>query len=258
MASPFPGMDPYLEDPAFWADFHHRFIDDWCDAVSSQLPPTYEARLNESVNLVQMSPDVVKLVYPDIAMSRKRRRAPAPSTQAQTAVLEPVTIPHEFFEEVRQSRIDILHRPDRRLIGVLEMLSPTNKTGDGFLEYRAKRKAVLAQKVHLVELDLLLGGNRLPLSEPLPVGDYYALVSRAGARPNCDVYAWSIRQPLPAIPVPLQAPDADLLIDLGKFFQVTYRRGRYAPSLAYGEPPLAPLRKSDMQWARKLSARDSR
>ena len=26
MQSPFPGMDPYLESPAFWSDFHSTFI----------------------------------------------------------------------------------------------------------------------------------------------------------------------------------------------------------------------------------------
>lgn len=38
MASPFPGMDPYLEDPAFWPDFHHRFLENWCDALADLLP----------------------------------------------------------------------------------------------------------------------------------------------------------------------------------------------------------------------------
>ena len=38
MTSPFPGMDPYLEDPAFWPDFHHRFIDCWCEEIAAELP----------------------------------------------------------------------------------------------------------------------------------------------------------------------------------------------------------------------------
>jgi hypothetical protein len=202
-----------------------------------------------------MSPEVIKLIYPDIAVTRKRRRSRSKSEKAATLVLEPVTIPHEFLEEVRQGRIEILHRPDRILIGVLEMLSPANKTGDGYLQHRAKRKAVLAQKVHLVELDLLVGGNRLPLSEPLPAGDYYTFVSRADDRPNCEVYAWTVREALPIIPIPLKAPDADILIDLDKVFRVTYERGRYAPSLPYGKPPVAPLKQSDARWAKTLSAR---
>ena len=119
----------------------------------------------------------------------------------------------------------------------------------------AKRKAILLQKVHLVELDLLVGGNRLPLSEPLPVGDYFVFVSRADHYPDCDVYAWTIRHPLPTIPIPLRSPDADIQIDLGKVFRATYERGRYEPELFYGEPPTAPLRAGDAKWAKALSTR---
>ncbi|MBI3176672.1 MAG: DUF4058 family protein [Chloroflexi bacterium] len=28
MPSPFPGMDPYIEDPDVWGDFHGGFLDD--------------------------------------------------------------------------------------------------------------------------------------------------------------------------------------------------------------------------------------
>ena len=255
MASPFPGMDPYLEDPAFWPDFHHRFIDDWCDAVGDQLPDQYEARLDERVNLVQMSPEVVKLIYPDVAVSHKPSSPRPYSGGSGTLLLEPETIPHEFLEEVRETRIDILHRPDRSLVAVLELLSPTNKTGEVFQEYRAKRKAVLQQNVHLVEVDLLVGGTRLPLLKPLPAGDYFVYLSRADNRPYCQVYSWTVRQPLPMVPIPLRAPDPDLLIDLGKVFQVTFARGRYARSLAYGGPLPAPFGEENCQWAMTLSAR---
>jgi hypothetical protein len=248
-------MDPYLEDPAFWPDFHHRFIDCLCEAVADELPDAYEARLDERVNLVQMSPEIIKLIYPDVSMSHAPIAARAAPGGSGTLLLEPITIPHEFLEEVRETRIDILHRPDRSLVAVLEMLSPTNKTGDGFQEYRAKRKAILQQKVHLVELDLLLGGNRMPLSRPLPAGDCFAFVSHADKRPNCEIYSWPIRAPLPTIPIPLTPPDADVRIDLEKVFRATYERGRYHRSLRYGQLPLAPLSQEDARWAMALSAR---
>src|SRR5437762_1589374 len=109
MASPFPGMDPYLEDPAFWADFHLTFIGCWREAIADQLPEAYEARLDESVNLVQMSPEIIKLIYPDIAVSRKRKSSRSRSKGGGTLLLEPVSIPHEFLEEVRQAHIEVLH-----------------------------------------------------------------------------------------------------------------------------------------------------
>jgi hypothetical protein len=137
------------------------------------------------------------------------------------------------------------------------MLSPFNKSGEGFDQYRAKRKTILSQKVHLVELDLLVGGKRLPLSKPLPSADYYAFISRAEDRPNCAVYHWPLRDPLPTIPIPLRTPDADISIDLGKVFRDTYERGRYARFLFYAQPPAARLSRKDVLWATRVASKKS-
>ena len=255
MASPFPGMDPYLEDPAFWPDFHHRFIDDLCDAIANELPDPYEARLDESINLIQASPEVIKLIYPELAVTRAKHAPSGKRKSGSATLLEPVTLPHEIYEELKQARIEIIHRPERSLVTILEVLSPFNKTGDGHKQYRAKRAAILGQYVHLVELDLLVGGDRPALRVPLPAGDYYAYVSRRERRFDCEVYAWTVRDRLPTIPVPLKEPDADVLIDLAEPFDIAYERGRYAKSLFYGKAPKAALKRADAQWASSLSAR---
>lgn len=248
-------MDPYLEDPAFWADFHATFINCLREEIAGELPETYTARLDESVNLVQMSPEIVKLIYPDIAVTKKSGQARTRSRPGGTLLLEPVTVTHEFLEEVRQTRIEVLHRRDRKLIAVLEVLSPFNKRGDGYDQYRAKRTVILGQNVHLVELDLLVGGDRPTFRDGLPDGDYYVYLSRADQRPDCQVYAWTVRQPLPSIPVPLKAPDPDIHIDLGNVFRDAYRRGRYFGELSYGKLPCAPLSSTDAAWAKKTSMR---
>ncbi|WP_255516176.1 DUF4058 family protein [cf. Phormidesmis sp. LEGE 11477] len=41
MASPFPGMDPYLEQSAFWSSFHTRLMVAIADALAADLRPTY-------------------------------------------------------------------------------------------------------------------------------------------------------------------------------------------------------------------------
>ena len=163
--------------------------------------------------------------------------------------MQPTLIPHKRLQRVRQGRVRILHRPDQSLVGVLEMLSPTNKTGDGFAEYCAKRQAILQQNTHLVELDLLLAGRRLPLARPLPKGDYHVLISRAGRRPDCEVYSWSLRQVLPSIPIPLRAPDDDVVVDLQTVFREAFRRGRYGRSIRYGRAPGVLLNERDKRWA---------
>jgi Protein of unknown function (DUF4058) len=247
MPSPFPGMDPYLEDPAFWPDFHHRYIDCWCEAIADALPDAYEARLDERVNLVQVTPEVIKPIYPDVSVSRGTKQTRGGGGGTATALLEPVTVPHEILEEMRETRIEILHRPDRSLVAVLELLSPANKSGDGYDQYKGKRTVILQQKVHLIELDLLLGGERLRHAAPIPADDYFIFLTRAETRAHCQIYSWKLRQPLPPIPIPLRAPDADIHVDLAVVFKVAYERGRYARSLPYGQPPKAPMSPDDVK-----------
>jgi uncharacterized protein DUF4058 len=90
--SPFPGMDPYLETPALWSDFHASFITYWRDALIECLPSNYEARIDEKVNLVTMAPPRKELIEPDVALTRSGAgRGPSPAP-AGVATLEPVTL----------------------------------------------------------------------------------------------------------------------------------------------------------------------
>src|SRR5262249_34973003 len=117
-----------------------------------------------------------------------------------------------------------------------------------------KRNALLHERIHLVELDLLLSGRRLPLSGDYPAGNYFALVSHAGRRPNCSVYAWTIQQRLPVIPISLQDPDPDLWIDLAGVFALTFQRGRYGRSIDYTPTPALSLSQAELEWVRQLAS----
>src|SRR5262249_32857678 len=117
--SPFPGMDPYLEDPAFCSDFHLTFVGCWREAIADVLPAPYGRRLDKTVIFVQLREGVIKLIYRDVAVSRARkRRGRIPRHKGTTAVLEPTVIPHQVFKKVRQGRIEILYRPERSLVAV--------------------------------------------------------------------------------------------------------------------------------------------
>ena len=158
------------------------------------------------------------------------------------------------YDEVRETSIQIIHYPQRRLVTHIELLSPTNKRNPGRGEYLAKRVALHhQQKVSLVEIDLLLGGERLETVEPLPSGDYFAFVTRADRLPAVDVYAWSVRRPLPTIPVPLLAPDPDVPLDLALMARYVYDRGRLGQLLDYGRSPPAALSDADRTWAAELA-----
>ena len=257
MTSPFPGMDPYLEEPAFWQDFNSRFINACSEMLSDRLPEGYEARIDERLRLVE-SPEHSSVRLPDVAVTRQETNRPLRSSaeaRGNVATLEPVSIPMVTqYEEVRETRIEVIHRSDRSLVTVIEILSPTNKTGDGYIEYQTKRLGILRQHAHLVEIDLLLAGRRIELGRDLPRGDYYAYVTREDARPMVDVYTWSLRDVLPTIPIPLKAPDPDIGLNIAEVFGVTYQRGRYGRSLRYGGPPPAPVDSALMQWAQERSA----
>jgi hypothetical protein len=248
MHSPFPGVDPYLESQGFWPDFHASFITYWRDALTDLLPDNYEARMDERVSLVELPPERIKRIEPDLAVSRRGPSTGATVAPAGIVTMEPVTIPLVIEDEERQTFIEIVRRPGRTLVAVLELLSSANKEEPGRSSYLAKRNALLRQSVHLVEVDFLLAGQRLPLAKEPPAGDFYTYVARANCRPACSVYAWSVRGAIPAIPIPLAEPDPDVWVDLAAVFKTAYERGRYDRSIDYAALPSAALGNEDREW----------
>ncbi len=254
MTSPFPGVDPYLEAQGFWPDFHARFITYWGEALNDVLPDHYEARIDERLTLVELPAEKVKRIEPDLIITG---RGPSPGAQAVPAgveTIEPVTVPLFIEEEARETFIEIRRRPDRTVVAVLELLSPANKEEPGRRSYLDKRNALLRKRVHLVELDLLLGGHRLPLSADYPIGNYFALISHADHRPNCNVYAWAIAQRLPNLPIPLQDPDPNVWINLAELFALNFQRGRYRRSIDYTATPTLSLSPTEREWVRQVAS----
>ncbi len=49
MSMIFPGMDPYLEDPAFWPGVHNRVIVYLADHLQPKLGSRYIATIEERV-----------------------------------------------------------------------------------------------------------------------------------------------------------------------------------------------------------------
>jgi hypothetical protein len=258
MASPFPGIDPYLEAQGLWEGFHTGFVTYCRDALNDALPENYVAQLDEHLRLVDLSEKEPKLVIPDVMVARGVRKSTIHSRRAKkpgvTATIEPVrsALPRVKIE-VHGVWIEILRLPKRTPVSVIEVLSPTNKTGEGFFEYNQKRRATIRQKVHLVEFDFLLRGDRLPMERPLPPGDFYAVVSRSEERPESDVYAWTLRDPLPSIPIPLSRPDPDVMLDLAPVFATAYERGRYARLIDYSISPTTVKKPADRAWAERTA-----
>jgi hypothetical protein len=252
---PFPGVDPFLESQGLWPDFHSKFINCWQEALLDTLPSAYDARLDERVYLVDLSEESTRMILPDVAVER-RENIGLPTVRGEpVATLASVTLPLAGTVELREVFIRILHREDRSLVAVLEVLSPANKSSGGWMLYLEKRNEILTSPIHLVELDLLVGGRRLPMGRPLPPAHYYAFVSRSERRPDCDVYSWTVRDRLPKIPIPLLAPDPDVVVDLGQVFATAYQRGRYQRAVDYTAEPELLLAEEDLQWIKAQAAR---
>ena len=47
MDSPFPGIDPYLEESSGWPGVHHRLISVLSDVLSEQVAPRYTVSIEE-------------------------------------------------------------------------------------------------------------------------------------------------------------------------------------------------------------------
>ncbi|MBI3462828.1 MAG: DUF4058 family protein [Planctomycetes bacterium] len=153
----------------------------------------------------------------------------------------------------RQSFIEIRDRLGRELVTVIELLSPTNKrSGPDREQYLSKRRQFIASNVHLVELDLLRGGQRMPI-EGLPSCDYCAVVSRAEERPRAGIWPLGLRDPLPVLPIPLRSPDPDARLDLQALLHRIHDAAGYADYL-YADGPQPALSPADDAWAKRLVA----
>jgi hypothetical protein len=253
-------MDPYLEDPSVWGEFRYVLIAECMYLLSDRLPPPYVAKIQERVQALSITDDAAERYVPDVAVARDRRDPPpAPAISggatavAAPAARAPVTIPAVDTIELREGYIEIQRLPDYDLVTSIEILSPWNKFGEGIGEYRHKRRALLARGVHVVEIDLLRRGTRTELARPLPRGDYYGLVFRADRRPDVQVFHWGVRGVLPAVPVPLRAPDSDVSLELSAAAGAAYDRARYDRKLRYDRaPPAPPLSREDAAWTTEL------
>jgi len=266
MPSPFPGMDPYLEEPALWPDVHQRLITYISDTLQPNVRPRYHARIGERLYVVE----VPHTIYPDITLVR--RPTPEPALAGPGAAMAPaqrvaeaeapfvLTIPPV---EYREPFVEIVHAAGGEVVTVIEVLSPTNKTaGEGHRLYRQKQQEVLRSQAHLVEIDLLSQGlPTLALPETslssLPPWRYLVSVSRASdplrgrsSRERFEVYPIPLAKPLPRFSLPLKHPDPDVTLDLQAVFSRCYDNGGYADFLDYSQPAPTPFSAEEGAWVK--------
>jgi hypothetical protein len=245
MPSPFPGMDPYLEGND-WTSFHTHFATEIARQLTPKLRPKYVALPEKRFDVVDESALAIESIYPDVRVASVTN--PPPETIGEVAVTAPYILQTVMEERAPHTWVEIRDAASRRLVTTIEIMSPWNKRASGREEYLDKRRSLLRSSSHLVEIDLLRRGRRLPMKDPLPSGSYYIFVSRAEQRPMVQVWPIALDHPLPPIPVPLLPGDADVVLDLQSSFQNVYDLCGFDLVLDYSKAPPVPFRGAQALW----------
>ena len=219
MPSPFPGMDPYLEEVALWPAFHHQLVMCLYQILLPLLVDRYRARIAQ------------------------RRYVGEPTASGEASPER-----HADYIELRQ-------RSDGKPVTVLEVVSPADKTtAPGRAAYLDKRREWLEANAHVVEIDLVLEGQpTLDYSrEGLPDWDYAVTVARAPQPGRLEIYTSTLQKRLPRLRLPLSADDRDSVMDLQTAFTRCYDQGEFAARIDYARDPAAPLPEDDRRWLDEL------
>ncbi len=255
MHIPFPGMDPYLERPALWHEVHTGLIVALQLHLAPLLPPHYRVAIEQRTYMTPFAPDDL-VGLPDVSVLREKSDvAYAPALSITDSFSAPVVVRVPMPEEQRERYLEVRDTQSGVVITVIELLSPSNKRpGEGRHKYEQKRMRVLGSLTHLVEIDLLRGGEPMPMrvQDRSRTGQYHILVSRADRRPNADLYLFTVRNPIPTFPLPLQRGDSEPTVDLGKLLHDLYERAYYERAIDYHKDPVPPLDADDVAWADAL------
>ena len=270
---PFPGMDPYLEAPPIWPDFHDALAAEIRAELNALLPPPYYARLQSRPEIgITLSGERARRIVPDISvMQRHLREAPVAYATAPVAVLEypreqaTPTIDLRIPSDPLRHRLIEIRDSQRghNLVTLIEIVSPSNKLpGPDRRAYESKQMEVLGSDANLIEIDLLRGGQRLLPYPELEAAvydlapDYLVLLNRNALREgywmDFSLYPVALREPLPCILVPLAGDDPDVLLDLQLAFNRAYADGPYTRMVDYTVEPNPPLQAEDAAWADQL------
>lgn len=253
MPSPFPGMDPYLEDPARWSGVHHSLISAIRDILLDLLRPRYFVGAEERVYLANRAEmdRVLGIRVPDVEIAAGPARF-APGGGGAVALEEPLVM-MTWLEEVREAYLTIRDSKSREVVAVIEVLSPTNKLpgSPGWESFEQKRREVMESPTHWVEIDLLRQGRswtRSLLDRPC---EYLVHVSPEPMRPEGKVWPIRLDRALPTITVPLKPDEHDCPLDLQAVVTAVYHRG-YDFDTDYSVDPVPPLDSPWAEWADRL------
>jgi hypothetical protein len=209
-------MDPYLEDEKVWPLFHHHLVSCLYQVLLPGLVDRYRARVGERHYTTEQA--------------------------LFTSVLR---------EEHQEEFIEIRQRSDGRLVTLVEVVSPANKTTPaGRQAYLGKRAEAQSAGANLVEADLVLQGQPLLdySREGLPDWNYAVTVTRATQPERHEIYTATLQKRLPRFRLPLAPDDRDTVLDLQAAFSRCYDQANLAARIDYERDPMTTLTEQNRAW----------
>jgi hypothetical protein len=209
-------MDPFLEDEKIWPVFHHHLISCLYQVLLPGLVDRYRARVGE--------------------------RHYATEQALFTSVVR---------EEHQEEYVEIRQRSDGRLVTLLDMVSPANRTSQaGRQAYLRKRADAQAAGASLVEIDLVLQGQPLRdyAGDGLPDWCYAVTVTRATQPERHEIYTATLQKRLPKFRLPLASDDRDTVLDLHAAFSRCYDQANLAGKIDYQRDPATTLSEEHKAW----------
>jgi hypothetical protein len=208
MPSPFPGMDPYLEEERSWPEFQHLLVRTLQHVLTPSLPQGYQVHTaerrydtghgegHEEYLEVRGGADGRLVTLLDIA-SPANKTAPAGRAACLSAQQQAMEAGANLVE------VDLV-------LG-----------GEPLMEYSRER---------------------------LAAHDYVVVVHRAQQPGRYEVYANTLQKRLPRFRLPLGPADRDLVVDLQAVLGRCYEQGGFAGRIDYRRDPAVPLRAETRSW----------
>ncbi len=225
MPSPFPGMDPYLENEDHWSTFQPLLVHAVHQLLQPGLLDRYRARVGERQYTSE------QILFTSISR-----------------------------EEHEESFIEVRQRSDGRLITLIEAVSPANKTtAEGRKVYCERRDEAKRMSVNLVEIDLILQGTPLIeyAQDSVPTWDYAVVVTRWTQPDRCEIYSTTLAKRLPRFRLPLASDDRDTVFDLQAAVARAYEQGGFSGRIDYAKTPQARLSDENRKWMNDLLKQDN-
>ncbi len=256
--NPFPGMNPWMQN--IWSDVHTALIGYIRDALGLELPDDLTARAEETIRVQEDATGEVSIRRADVGVLQtetwRQGIAPVWTPEDDPALADRLAVPvlvEKIVEPITPRWVEIRER-DGKLITVIEVTSPQNKTKSGRRQFESKLGELLSAGVNVVEIDLIRGGIAAKDFEPQgwPMELCQIIVQRAAQRQQIEVYPCPLREPLPAVRIPLRAHEPDAALDLQPLINRCHTLGRYW-LLNYQQPPAAELTEEETAWAREIA-----